>query len=223
MASYVYTASGSANASANIATDKVRIATTSSPIHFTNSFPNVALTGTVTCNTSSAVVTGSGTLFVSELNIGAWIGNTAGNTAGIVAAIHNDTSLTLSANSAVAISGATARYNPFGVPYTIATANSEIIPANSTERTIIVGQGNIVSYLNVSGASAAPFSITELGMPHANTGTSGIIIPATLTPTSTTTTTTAAPTTTTTTTAAPTTTTTTTVAPTTTTTTTSGP
>ena len=201
MASYVYTASGSANASANIATDKVRIATTSSPIHFTNSFPNVALTGTVTCNTSSSVVTGSGTLFVSELNIGAWIGNTAGNTAGIVAAIHNNTSLTLSANAEVAISGATARYNPFGVPYTIATANSEIIPANSTERTIIVGQGNIVSYLNVSGASAAPFSITELGMPHANTGTSGIIIPATLTVTTstTTTTTTAAPTTTTTT------------------------
>jgi len=232
MASYVYTASGSANASANIATDKVRIATTSSPIHFTNSFPNVALTGTVTCSTGSAVITGSGTTFVSELNIGAWIGNTAGNTVGIVAAIHNDTSLTLSANAAVGISGATARYNPYGVPYTIATANSEIIPANSTERTIIVGQGNIVSYLNVSGASAAPFSITELGMPHANTGTSGIIIPATLTVTSstTTTTTTAAPTTTTTTaaptttttTAAPTTTTTT-AAPTTTTTTTAGP
>jgi len=240
MASYVYTASGSANASANIATDKVRIATTSSPIHFTNSFPNVALTGTVTCSTGSAVITGSGTLFVSELNIGAWIGNTSGNTVGVVAAIHNNTSLTLSANAAVAIAGATARYNPFGVAYTIATANSEIIPANSTERTIIVGQGNIISYLNVSGASAAPFSITELGMPHANTGTSGINIPATLTPTTTTTststtttTTTAAPTTTTTTTststttttttAAPTTTTTTTAAPTTTTTTTSGP
>jgi len=213
MASYVYTASGSANASANIATDKVRIATTSSPIHFTNSFPNVALTGTVTCSTGSAVITGSGTLFVSELNIGAWIGNTSGNTVGIVAAIHNDTSLTLSANAAVAIAGATARYNPFGVAYTIATANSEIIPANSTERTIIVGQGNIISYLNVSGASAAPFSITELGMPHATT---------TAAPT-TTTTTTAAPTTTTTTTAAPTTTTTTTAAPTTTTTTTAGP
>jgi hypothetical protein len=212
MASYVYTASGSANASANIATDKVRIATTSSPIQFTTSFPNVALTGTVTCATNTAEVTGSGTTFVTELNIGAWIGNTTGNTVGIVASIHSNTSLTLSANAAVAIAGATARYNPFGVPYTIATANSEIIPANSTERTVIVGQGNIVSYLNVSGATAAPFSITELGMPHANTGTTGIVIPAPITPTttttSTTTTTTAAPTTTTTT-AAPTTTTTT--------------
>lgn len=174
MASYVYTASGSAAASANIATDKVRIATTSSPIHFENSFPNVALTGTVTCATNSDTVTGVGTKFTEELNIGAWIGNTSGNTVGIVDSIANNTSLTLTANAAVAITGATARYNPYGVPYTIATANSAIIPSNTIERSIIVGQGNIVSYLNVSGATAAPFSITELGAPHPNTGTSGV-------------------------------------------------
>lgn len=225
MASYVYTASGSATSSANIATDKVRIATTASAIQYTTSFPNVALTGTVICSTSSPVITGSGTSFVSQLNIGAWIGNTSGNTVGIVAAIHNNTSLTLSANAAVAIAGATARYNPYGVPYTVADANSTIIPANTVLNSIIVGQGNIVSFLDVGGGSAHEFSITELGMPHANTGTSGIVIPATLTPTtttttSTTTTTTSTSTTTTTTTAAPTTTTTSTS---TTTTTTAGP
>jgi hypothetical protein len=173
MASYVYTASGSVAASANIATDKVRIATTSSPIHFTTSFPNVALTGTVTCATNSATVTGSSTAFLTELRVGSWIGNTSGNTVGIVSSIANNTSLTLTANAAVAISGATARYNPYGVPYTVATANSAIIPSNTVERDILVGQGNIVSYLNVSGATAAPFSVTELGMPHANTGTTG--------------------------------------------------
>lgn len=173
MASYVYTASGSAAASANIATDKIRIATTSSPIHFTTSFPNVALTGTVTCATNSNVVTGSSTTFTTQLTVGSWIGNTSGNTVGIVASIANNTSLTLTANAAVAISGATARYNPYGVPYTVATANSAIIPSDTVERDILVGQGNIVSYLNVSGATAAPFSITELGMPHANTGTTG--------------------------------------------------
>lgn len=173
MASYVYTASGSVAASANIATDKVRIATTSSPIHFTTSFPNVALTGTVTCATNSNVVTGSSTTFTTQLTVGSWIGNTSGNTVGIVASIANNESLTLTANAAVAISGATARYNPYGVPYTVATANSAIIPSNTVERDILVGQGNIVSYLNVSGATAAPFSITELGMPHANTGTTG--------------------------------------------------
>jgi hypothetical protein len=172
MASYVYTASGSVAASANIATDKVRIATTSSPIHFTTSFPNVALTGTVTCATNSPTVTGSGTAFTTQLTVGSWIGNTSGNTVGIVSSIANNTSLTLTANAAVAISGATARYNPYGVPYTVATANSDIIPSNTVERDILVGQGNIVSFLNVTGTAGA-FSITELGMPHANTGTTG--------------------------------------------------
>lgn len=172
MTSYVYTASGSATASANVATDKVRIATTTSAIHYTTSFPNVAITGTVTCVTNNANVTGSGTAFLTELTIGSWIGNTAGNTVGIVSSIANNTSLTLTANAAVAITGGTARYNPYGVAYTVATANSTIIPANTVERDIIVGQGNIVSFLNVAG-TAGPFSITELGMPHANTGTTG--------------------------------------------------
>jgi hypothetical protein len=175
MTSYVYTASGSATASANIATDKVRIATTDSAIQYTTSFPNVALTGTVTCATNSKTVTGSGTAFLSQLNIGAWIGNTSGNTVGIVQSIANNTSLTLVANAAVAISGATARYNPYGVPYTVANANSTIIPSNTVLNSIIVGQGNVVSFLDIGGGSASEFSITELGAPHLNTGTSGVL------------------------------------------------
>lgn len=177
MASYVYTATGSAAASANIATDKIRIATTDSPIHYTTSFPNVALTGTVTCATNSRTVTGSSTLFLSQLNVGAWIGNTSGNTVGIVDSIANNTSLTLVANAAVAIAGATARYNPYGVPYSVVDANSTIIPGNTVENSIIVGQGNIVSFMEVTGvaATSAPFSITELGMPHPNTGTTGVL------------------------------------------------
>lgn len=174
MASYVYTPSGTATASANIATDKVRIATSDTAIQYTTSFPNVALTGTVTCATNSAVVTGSGTAFLSQLNIGAWIGNTSGNTVGIVKSIANNTSLTLTANAAVAIAGATARYNPYGVPYTVADANSTMIPANTVENSIIVGQGNIVSFLR-NGSGSDQFSITELGMPHPNTGTTGVL------------------------------------------------
>ena len=175
MASYAYTASSAVATSGNIATDKVQIATTSSPIQYTTSFPNVALTGTVTCATNSNTVTGSGTAFLSQLNIGAWIGNTAGSTVGIVKSIANNTSLTLTANAVVAISGATARYNPYGVPYTVADANSTIIPANTVQNSIIVGQGNVVSFLNVGGGSAEEFSITELGAPHPNTGTTGVL------------------------------------------------
>lgn len=173
MASYTYTAGSSATASANIATDKVRIATTGSAIQYTTSFPNVALTGNVTCATNSTTVTGVGTSFTTQLGIGYWIGNTSGNSVGIVKSIANNTSLTLTANAAVAIANTTARYNPYGVPYTVATANSEIIPANSVNNSIIVGQGNIVSFLNITG-SAEEFSITELGMPHPNTGTTGV-------------------------------------------------
>lgn len=175
MTSYVYTANSTAQTTANIQTDKVRIATTSSPIQVVASCPNVAVTGTVTANTSSNVVTGSGTAFFSQLNVGAWIGNATGATLGIVKSIANNTSLTLTANSNVAISGAGATFNPFGVPYTSATANSEIIPANTTRNSFYVGQGNVISFLNVTGATAAPFSVTELGMPYPSTGTSGVL------------------------------------------------
>jgi hypothetical protein len=174
MTTYAYTANtATAAASANIATDKVRIATSNAAIQYTTSFPNVALTGTVTCATNSNTVTGSGTLFLTELGIGYWIGNTTGNSVGIVKSIASNTSLTLTANAAVAITAATARLSPYGVPYTVATANSQVIPANTVENSIIVGQGNIVSYLSLAGANSI-FSITELGMPHSNTGTSGI-------------------------------------------------
>ena len=46
----------------------------------------------------------------------------------------------------------------------------EIIPANSVERSFIVGQGNYLAYINANG-TATPFSVTELGAPHDPTGT----------------------------------------------------
>jgi hypothetical protein len=175
MASYVYTASGTAQQSAIIGTDKIQIATTSSPIQYTTSFPIVTLTGTITSATTTATVTGSGTAFLSQLNVGAWIGNATGSTVGIVKAIISNTSLTLTTNAAVAVFGAPAQYNPYGVASTVATTNSTIIPANTVNNNIIVGQGNIVSFLSVPLVTSAPFTITELGAPHANTGTSGVL------------------------------------------------
>jgi hypothetical protein len=93
MASYIYTANGTSQISAAIATDKVRIATTGSPI---------------------AVAVGNSSV-----------------TANLTAC--------------------------------------EIIPAMSVERSFIVGQGNYIAFI-VSGGNSV-FSITELGMPHPNTGT----------------------------------------------------
>jgi hypothetical protein len=53
------------------------------------------------------------------------------------------------------------------------TANltaGEIIPANTVDNNFLVGQGNYIAYINVAG-SAGAFSISTLGMNHANTGT----------------------------------------------------
>jgi hypothetical protein len=96
MASYIYTASGSSQTSAQINTDKVRIATTSSAVAF------AVGNSSVTANLTSC----------------------------------------------------------------------EIIPPNTIMNSVIVGQDNYVAFINVAG-SAGAFSITELGMPHPNTGTEG--------------------------------------------------
>jgi len=47
----------------------------------------------------------------------------------------------------------------------------EIIPANTVDNNFLVGQGNVVAFLTTGGGAGSEFSITELGMPHANTGT----------------------------------------------------
>jgi len=173
MASYTYTASGSATDSDTIATDKVRIATTSA-IQFETGFALTLATGNITCDTANVEVVGTGTAFTTELAVGYWIGNSAGATAGIISSIVDDENLVLVANAAVDITNEEFSHNPFGVAPAIATADSELIPENTVERSIIVGQGNVVSFLSAgSSATDSVFSITELGMPHADTGTSG--------------------------------------------------
>jgi len=54
------------------------------------------------------------------------------------------------------------------------TANTTacmIVPDNTVENSIIVGQGNYLAYIDVSSGTARPFSVTELGAPHPDTGT----------------------------------------------------
>ena len=68
MTTYAYTANiATPAASANIATDKVRIATSNAAIQYTTSYPNVALTGTVTCTTNSSTITKINVLNESSL------------------------------------------------------------------------------------------------------------------------------------------------------------
>lgn len=173
MATYVYTGNGVSQQSAIIATDKIRIATTGVGIHAVTGYPRVAGTGTATAATNNTAVTGVGTAFDTQLEVGAWIGNTTGATVGIVANIANATSLTLTANANVALSNTVYTFNNAGVPYAIATQQSEIYSPSDVFNSVYCGQGNVVAFLT-TGANAsagAEFSISELGMPHAVTGT----------------------------------------------------
>ena len=87
---------------------------------------------------------------------------------GIVSSIANATSLTLTANAGVALSNVAYTFNNAGVPYAIATQQSQIYPGASTFNTVYCGQGNVVAFLTTGGGAGTEFSITELGMPHAN-------------------------------------------------------
>ena len=174
MASYTYTGNSSSVQSANLATDKIRIATTTSAILVQAGYPYVAGTGTITANTISKTVTGSGTSFTTQVPIGYWLVSQDNSVVwGQVASVANNTSLTFVANSTANTSGGSFAVSLTNAGFAKTTANSEIIPANSTERSFYVGQGNVIAFQNVAGTAGA-FSVTELGMPYANTGTSGL-------------------------------------------------
>ena len=65
---------------------------------------SVAGAGTITCATNSVTVTGSGTAFLTAVTIGQSLTNSGGTTIGTVLSIQSNTSLTLVANAAVAVS-----------------------------------------------------------------------------------------------------------------------
>jgi hypothetical protein len=62
-------------------------------------------TGAILCTTSSAVVTGSGTLFLSELSTGNTIYTEDGRLIGTVSVVSTNTSLTLSSNALISYTG----------------------------------------------------------------------------------------------------------------------
>ena len=69
-------------------------------------FKNFTLAGTSTCTTAGAVITGVSTAFLTELHKGAVVKNSAGVTIGTVLSIASNTSVTLTANCDVAVTGA---------------------------------------------------------------------------------------------------------------------
>jgi hypothetical protein len=62
-------------------------------------------TGTITCTTGGTGITGVGTLFTTQVVVGQVLKNAAGTTIGTVSVIGSNTSITLGANAAVAVTG----------------------------------------------------------------------------------------------------------------------
>jgi len=63
----------------------------------------VAGAGTITCTTSSAIVTGTGTSFNTSVTIGQQLSNSGGTTIGTVLTVDSATQITLVSNAAVAV------------------------------------------------------------------------------------------------------------------------
>lgn len=119
---------------------------------------NDAGTGTITTSTSTTTVTGVGTAFTTQLSVGSSLYNSADVLIGKVASIASNTSLTLSSNSAVAITGAAFQY--------VAPING--IPAIEMYTTHIIGNVDPNSYTFSVSTAATTSGYTGGTMVKAN-------------------------------------------------------
>jgi len=113
-------------------------------------------TGSITCTTSSNTVTGSGTLFTSEANIGQALFNASGTYIGTINVINSNTTLTLNFSAAVAVTGGsfTVGSNSITVkslPLSNAEIDANFIQLNNNKLdTTYVGSSRLVTLGNVT-------------------------------------------------------------------------
>ena len=121
----------------------------------------VALTGTLTAATNTTAVTGSGTAFETELEVGSVLLDSTGAVAGTVSSISSDTALTLTINSLVAITGASAKLqgNGFG-----ATAEAVLNASNVVTAIRILNPGRgYTGTVTATVSGGSPSSAAVLG------------------------------------------------------------
>ncbi|NBO98815.1 MAG: hypothetical protein EBU90_01635 [Proteobacteria bacterium] len=119
--------------------------------------------GTITCTTGSATITGSGTSFTSQLAVGDAILTPQGLNIGVVSVIASDTSLTLLSNAKVAVTGS----------LFIAGNNLAILPGDSIlwRIQVIKGAGNTsVTFPNLQALRRG--TAAEVLLPNAYTNKS---------------------------------------------------
>lgn len=112
---------------------------------------SVAGAGTITCSTSSAIVTGVSTSFLSSAIIGQQLSNSSGTTIGTILTVDSNTQITLVANAAVAVTAGT--YNI--VSTGITTKNSPL--TNSEIDANFINLNNAV----VAGANSSTNNVAN--------------------------------------------------------------
>jgi hypothetical protein len=91
-----------------------------------------------------------------------YIQTASGNTASIGPIATDKVRIAAISSIAVAVGNSSVAAN---------TTACEVIPSGTVERSFVVGQGNYLAYIGIGTGSHQPFSVTELGMPHEDTGT----------------------------------------------------
>jgi len=97
-------------------------------------------TGTITSTLVSTAVTGSGTLFLTELAAGDFLYDTSGNYIGTVANITTNTALTLTANAVTAVTAGVYKSNAFD---TFAYSNATGTMTCTTTSKVVTGVGTL--------------------------------------------------------------------------------
>lgn len=127
-----------------------------------SSFGAATLTGTITSAIDSATVTGSTTAFDDELVVGSILQDSTGATIGTVSAIDSATSLTLTANAAVAVTGAAGKRGawPYAAQFDYAPSVTEYSAAaratNDELHIIVVDEGG--EFTGTAGTILEKFS-----------------------------------------------------------------
>lgn len=144
----------------------------------------IARTGTITANTGSPNVTGSGTTFTTQLAVGSIIYDCTGTLIGTVQSISSNTALVLTANAAVAVTGGSYKVGlfytlTFSEPVTSASVSSADFTLSGTGSgtlgTISPTVGNSTVYIvNVTptGDGTLELEVTNNGYTDASNNTS---------------------------------------------------
>lgn len=136
-----------------------------------SAWPNTVRTGTISTSTSSATVTGVGTLFTTEISVGNIIKTTGNVVIGTVAAVNSNTSLTLMSNALSTNSGIAYNFQGMGPGdrAQIGAGHTVTVDGNYTcDRIIFLTAASLNTNVIISETNVLTLT-TSLNMPRPTT------------------------------------------------------